>query len=118
MPFTVTQPMGRVPTYPELQSLAREHEVQINGDAQAGDFHHPDAEKPKVTGNYTFEPNGDLRGEFVGHILGKLTGSFVFRTGKAEITITAMPFLLPEAVLKSKLTEGLAEFCSQFPSAA
>jgi hypothetical protein len=116
MPFTVTQPLGRVPTFPELQELARRHEVQIHGNELAGDFHHPNREQPKVAGNYRFEPDGGLRGEFIGHALGKLTGTFVFVTGKAEVTITARPFLLPEAVLKSKLSEALTGFCAQFSS--
>ncbi|MGA3283811.1 MAG: hypothetical protein ABSD57_05050 [Verrucomicrobiota bacterium] len=115
MPFTVTQQLGRLPTFPELQELARQHEVQINGNELAGDFCHPDQEHPKVKGNYTFEQNGDIRGDFTGHVIGKLTGTFVFTTGKAEITITEKPFLLPEAVLKSKLSEGLKEFCAKFP---
>jgi hypothetical protein len=118
MPFTVTQPLGRVPIFPELQALAGRHGVQIHGSELAGDFRHPDGEQPKVTGNYRFEPDGGLRGEFVGNILGKLTGTFVFMTGKAEVTITTKPFLLPEAVLKSKLSEALAGVCAQFSSPA
>ncbi len=115
MPFTVTHPLGRLPTFPELQDLARQHDVQINGNEQAGGFWHPDPEHPKVKGNYTFAQNGDIRGDFTGHVIGKLTGIFVFMTGKAEITITEKPFLLPEAVLKSKLSEALKEFCANFP---
>ena len=117
MPFTVTQQLGRPPTSPELQELARQYEVQINGNEQAGDFCHPGPEHPKVKGNYTFEQNGDIRGDFTSHVLGKLAGSFVFTTGKAEITITEKPFLLPEAILKSKLSEALKEFCAKFPPA-
>jgi hypothetical protein len=113
MPFTVTHPLGRVPTFPELQALARQHGVQINGNEQAGEFQHP-----KVTGNYVFEPNGDLHGDFISQALGKLAGTFVFMTGKAGITITEKPFLLPEAVLKSKLSGELERFCAQFPPAA
>jgi hypothetical protein len=118
MSFTVTHPLGRPPTFPELQALAGPHEVQINGDELAGGFCHPDPEQPKVQGNYAFEPNGDIRGDFTSHVLGKLTGSFVFTTGKAEVTITEKPFLIPEAVLKSKLSEALKEFCAKFPSGA
>jgi hypothetical protein len=114
MPFTVTQQLGRLPTFPELQELARRHDVQINGNELAGDFCHPNPEQPKLTGNYAFEPNGDIRGDFTGHVMGKLTGTFVFTTGKAGITITEKPFLLPESVLKSKLTEALKEFCARF----
>jgi hypothetical protein len=69
-----------------------------------------------VKGNYTFEPNGDIHGKFAGDVLGKLAGSFVFTTGKAEITITEKPFLLPEAVLKSTLSVVLKDFCAKFPS--
>jgi hypothetical protein len=118
MPFTVTHPLGRLPTFPELQALARQHEVQINGNELAGGFCHPDQEHPKVKGNYTFEQNGEIRGDFTSHLIGKLTGRFVFMTGKAEITIAEKPFLLPEAVLKSKLSEGLKGFCAKFPPVA
>jgi hypothetical protein len=67
-----------------------------------------------VNGNYTFEPNGDIRGDFTGYVVGKLAGTFVFTTGKAEITITEKPFLIPEAVLKSKLSMVLKDFCAKF----
>jgi hypothetical protein len=78
-----------------------------------------------VKGNYTFEPNGNIRGDFNVRVkglrphaagLGKLTGSFVFMAGKAEVTITEKPFLLPEAVLRLKLLEALKEFCTKFPT--
>jgi hypothetical protein len=118
MSFTVTQPLGRLPIFPELQSLAGQHDVHIIGNELAGGFRHPDQEQPKVTGNYVFEPNGDIRGDFAGQLLGKLTGRFVFTAGKAEITITEKPFLVPEAVLKTKLSEALKEFCAQFPTKA
>jgi hypothetical protein len=125
MPFTVTHPLGRPPTFPELQALAGQYDVQIIRGGQAGEFCHPDPDQPKVKGNYAFEPNGDIRGNFNIRVkglrphaagLGKLTGSFVFMTGKAEVTITEKSFLLPEAVLKSKLSEALKEFCAKFPT--
>ena len=118
MPFSVTQPLGKPPTFPELQELAKQHEVRINGNAQTGDFHHPDSGHPKIKGIYAFEPNGDIRGEFTSDVVGKLAGTFVFRAGTAEITITEKPFLIPEAILKSKLSEALKEFCARFPPAA
>ena len=118
MSFTVTRPLGRLPAFIELQELARQHEVQINGNELAGGFWHPDPEHPKVTGTYAFEQNGDLRGDFTGHVIGKLAGRFVFTTGKAEIIITEKSFLLPEAVLKSKLSEALKGFCAKFPPGA
>jgi hypothetical protein len=114
MPFTVTQQLGKPPTFPELQALARQHDVQINGDELAGNFCHPNPEQPKVTGHYAFEPNGDLRGNFTGNFMGKLAGSFVLTTGNAEITITEKPFLLPESVLKSTLSVALKDFCARF----
>jgi hypothetical protein len=114
MPFTVTQPLGRPPTFAELQALAGPHEVRITGNELSGGFCHPDPEQPRVTGNYTFGPNGDIRGDFTGHVLGKLTGTFAFTTGKAEVTIIEKPFLLPEAMLKSKLSGALKEFCDKF----
>jgi hypothetical protein len=116
MPITVTHPLGRVPTFAELQALARQHQVQIIGHAQAGDFQHPAGEQPQVTGNYVFAPDGALHGEFMAHVLGKVAGTFAFTSGQAEITITAKPFLLPEPVLKSKLSEELEKFCAQFPT--
>ena len=115
MPFTITHPLGRVPTFPELQALAGQHEVQINGLDQAGTFRHPGGAQPNVTGNYRFAPDGSLHGEFTGQVLGKLAGTFAFVTGRAEITITEKPFLLPEAVLKSKLAGELEKLCAQFP---
>jgi hypothetical protein len=114
MPFTVTQPLGRVPSFAELQALAGQHGVQIHGDGRAGEFFHLGREQSKVSGNYRFEPDGRLRGEFIGNFLGKLAGTIVVQTGKAEVTITAKPFLLLEAVLKAKLAEALAEVCAQF----
>jgi hypothetical protein len=114
MSFTITHSLGRPPTFPELQALARQHDVHVNGNELAGGFCHPGSEQPKVKGNYAFEPNGDIRGDFTGHIGGKLTGMFVLMTGKAEITITEKPFLIPEAVLKSKLSEALKGFCDKF----
>jgi hypothetical protein len=114
MAITVTQELGRLPTFPELQALAAQHEVHIIGNEQSGSFHHPNQEQPKVTGNYAFEPDGGIHGKFSGQVLGKLAGSFAFTTGKAEITITEKPFLIPEAVLKSTLSAVLKDFCSKF----
>jgi hypothetical protein len=114
MPFTITQPLGRLPTFPELQALARQHDVCIIGNEQAGDFCHPDLEQPKVKGNYAFEPDADICGDFSSHIIGKLNGKFVFTAGKAEVTITEKPFLIPEVVLKTKISEALKDFCTKF----
>jgi hypothetical protein len=118
MPFTITQQLGRPPTFSELQTLAGQHEVQIHGNGLAGDFCHPNPEQPKVKGHYAFEANGDIRGDFSGHVMGKLAGSFALTTGKAEITITEKPFLLPEALLKSILSDELKDFCARFPTEA
>ncbi len=114
MPFTITQRLERPPTFAELQALAGQHDVQPNGNALAGDFCHPNPEQPKVTGRYAFEPNGDIRGDFNGHVMSKLAGSFALTRGKAEVTITEKPFLLPEAVLKSTLSVVLKDFCARF----
>ncbi len=114
MSFTVTQPLGRVPTFTELQALAGQHDVHVRGNELAGDFCHPNPEQPKVTGNYTLEPNGDVHGDFAAQVMGKLTGTFVFTTGKAEVTINERPFLLPETMLKSKLSVVLKDFCAKF----
>jgi hypothetical protein len=115
MPFTVTHQLGRLPTFTELQALAGQHDVQISGNEQAGDFCHPDLKQPKVKGNYAFDPNGSIRGDFSGHVMGKLAGSFRLTAGKAEVTITEKPFLLPESVLKSTLSLVLKDFCARFP---
>jgi len=114
MPITTIRPLGRLATFAELQALAAQHDVQINGNEQAGDFCHPNPEQPKVTGHYAFDMNGNIRGDFIGHVMGKLGGSFTLTTGKAEVTITEKPFLLPQAVLKSKVTEALKDFCAGF----
>ena len=117
MPLTITQQLGRPPTFHELQELAGEHNVQINGNERAGSFCHPNPEQPKVKGNYTIEPTGDIRGDFTSQVIGKLAGTFAFTTGNAEITIIEKPFLLPEAVLKSTLSVVLKDFCAKFPPA-
>ena len=108
------QPLGRCPTFAELQALAEQHAIRIHGNELAGDFCHPNPEQPKVTGHYAFEPNGDVHGDFTGHVMGKLAGSFALTAGKAELTITERPFLLPEAVLKSTLSAVLKDFCARF----
>jgi hypothetical protein len=114
MSLTITQPLGRPPAFAELQSLAGQYNVRIRGNDLAGDFCHPDPEQPRVTGHYVFDPNGDLHGDFTGHVLGKLAGRFSLVMGKAEITVTEKPLLLPEAVLKSKLSIALKDFCDRF----
>ncbi|HKW31146.1 MAG TPA: hypothetical protein VJT54_17610 [Verrucomicrobiae bacterium] len=114
MPIILTEQLERPPTFAELQTLAGQHQVRISGNGLAGDFCHPNPEQPKVTGHYAFEPNGDLRGDFIGHVMGKLAGSFRLTAGKAEIIITEKSFLLPEAVLKSTLSAALKEFCAKF----
>ena len=35
MSFTVTHQLGRPPTFPEVQALAEQHEVQIDGNERA-----------------------------------------------------------------------------------
>ena len=114
MSIIIAQPLGRPPTFPELQALAGQHDVRIHGNESAGDFCHPDLEQPKVTGHYAFDPNGDIRGDFTGQVMGKLAGSFVLTAGKAEIIVTEKPFLLPEAVLKSMVSAALKDFCARF----
>jgi len=114
MSLTVTHTLGRLPTFIELQTLAGQHDVQFHGNELAGDFCHPNPEQPKVKGNYAFEPNGDIHGDFSGQVMGKLSGSFKLTEGKAEVTITEKPFLMPEAVLKSTLSMVLKEFCAKF----
>ena len=116
MPFTITQPLERPPTFAEMQLLAGQHDVQIHGNELAGDFCHPNSEQPKVTGHYAFDPNGDIRGDFAASVMGKLAGSFALAAGKIEVTITEKPFLLPEAVLKSTLSTALKEFCLKLNS--
>jgi len=114
MPLTITQQLGRCPTFAELQALAGQHDVRINGNESAGEFYHPNSNQPKVTGHYAFEPNGDIRGDFAGHFMGKLSGFFTLTNGKAEVTVSEKPFLLPEALLKSTLSLALKDFCDKF----
>jgi len=114
MSFTVTYLIGRVPTISELQALAKEHGVQITGDEQAGIFSHP-----KASGKYTFAKDGEIHGEFTGqHVAGSIIGIFVFMSGKAEVTISKSPFLIPDAILRSSILEGLKVFCAKFPPLA
>jgi hypothetical protein len=113
VPFTVTHPIGRVPTFSELQPEANEYQVQIIGSDQKGEFKHPLA-----AGNYAFEKNGELHGDFTGqHVLGIITGGFTFWTGKAEVTVTKKPFFMPEGALKAEMLERLKVFCAKFPPA-
>ncbi len=114
MYLAITQALEKPPTFAELQALAAEHDVRINGNELAGDFCHPGPEQPKVTGHYDFQPNGDLRGDFTGQVMGKLAGRFALTTGNAEIIITERSFLLPEAILKSTLSAALRDFCARF----
>lgn len=113
MPLTIVQPLGRHPTFAEVQKLAGQHGVQIHGNELAGDFYHPNSEKPKVAGQYTVGPDGELHGDFHTNILGRLAGEFILAEGKAEVSITEKPFLLPEAVLKSTLSAALKEFSAK-----
>jgi hypothetical protein len=96
-----------------MQILAAQHDVQIRGNELAGDFCHPNREQPKVMGQYAFDPNGNIRGDFTANVMGKLAGHFTLTAGKIEVTITEKPFLLPEAILKSTLSTALKEFCSK-----
>jgi len=113
----MTEPLERVPTFAEIQMLASHHDVQIQGNELTGDFCHPPSGQPRVTGHYAFGPNGDIRGDFNASIMGKLAGQFAVAAGKIEVTITEKPFLLPEAVLKSRLSAALKELCAKINSA-
>lgn len=115
MSLTITEPLERVPTFAELQALGRQHHVQINGDHLTGEFCHPDAGQPKVTGHYTIASN--IHGHFTAHVMGTVAGTFELAAGKAEVTVTEKPFLLPDALLKSTLAKALKDFCSQFSTA-
>ena len=117
MSFTITEPLGRQPTFAEIQMLASHHDIHIRGSGETGDFCHPNSDQPQVTGNYSFSPNGDIRGNFNAQIMGKLAGQFAITVGKIEVTITEKPFLLPEAILKSGLSSALKEFCAKINSA-
>jgi len=118
MSLTITEPLEKVPTFSELQALASQHRVQINGGPSNGDFCHPDAEHPKVTGHYAIEFNGNIRGDFTSHVMGKVAGTFAMTTGKAEVIINEKPFFVPEALLKSTLSKALKDFCARFSASA
>ena len=102
MLFTVTHPIKKTPTYPELLELARRNGIQFNGTEQSGEF-----TARGISGTYVFDQKGDLRGHGTG--LG-VTGSFELANGQAEIQIIEKPFFIPEAFLKAKLLEGLQAF--------
>lgn len=111
-PFTISHPLGRVPTFDELQKLAPEFEVQVTGNEQSGVISHP-----KANGTYRFEKNGALRGDFTAGVpvLGKINGYLVLLPGNAEVTITKKPLLVPEEELRKRVSEGLNGFCAKFP---
>jgi hypothetical protein len=114
MPITVTHELGRRPTFAELQALAGQHDVGIDGDEQAGDFRHPHSNQPRITGHYTVDTDGNTRGDFTGNVMGRVAGNFALTMGKAEVTITEKPFLLPEAILENALMKALKNFCAEF----
>ena len=118
MSLTITEPLQRLPGFSELKALAQQHHLQFNGDDSTGDFCHPDAEHPKVTGHYTVESQGDIHGDFTAHGMGKVAGTFAITEGKAEVTITEKPFLIPDALLKSSLSAALKEFCARFSNSS
>jgi hypothetical protein len=117
MSFTITQPLGRLPAFAEIQKLAEQHGVKIQGDERSGDFCHPNAGQPKIAGHYTIGLNSGIRGDFSANVMGKLAGNFALMAGTVEVTITEKPFLLPEAVLKSTLSAALLEFCKKIENA-
>ena len=109
-PITVSHPIGRIPTFFELQGLAKENGVQINGNEQIGEF-----SRPQAKGIYSFEKTGDISGELiVEHTLGVITGIFIIASRKVEVTVKSKPFLMPEGALISKIFEGLKVFCAKF----
>ena len=114
MSLTVTERLERAPRFTELQALAAQHDVRINGNEQAGDFCHPGSGQPTLTGRYAVEPGGGIRGDFSAQVMGKLAGTFALMAGKAVVTITEKPFLLPEAILRSQLSTALKDFCARF----
>jgi len=116
LPFTVTEPLERIPTFPELQALAKEYEIQINGNELAGDFVHS-----KATGKYIFENNGIIHGDFIGHhMLVRITGEFVLTTGTAAVTVSDANWAakLNEESVKSGISKGLKTICAKFPPLA
>lgn len=111
-PFTVSHPLGRVPTFGELQEKAKLYEVQIKGNDRAGEWMHS-----KAAGKYSFEKAGEISFDFSVPVPG-LTGFSLLQAGKAEITITERPFYVPESLLKPKIMEHLKVFCDMFPPVA
>jgi hypothetical protein len=114
MSFTITESLERLPTFVEIKTLAEQHDIRISGNEQAGDFCHPGSGQSKITGRYAVEPGGGIRGDFSAQVMGKLAGTFAFTAGKAVVTITEKPFLLPEAILRSQLSTSLKDLCARF----
>ena len=113
IPFTCAQPLGSVPSFTRFQELALKHGVQLTCQESAGQFSHP-----KATGNYRFEKNGDIRGDFSSHhLFAKITGEFVLSNGQAEVTVTTanLAARMAEGMLRNGLMNGLKAFCDEFP---
>jgi hypothetical protein len=112
IPFTVTEPLGRVPTFLELQPYANQFGIEMNGNETAGVIKHS-----KATGKYAIEKNGEIRGDFTGqYLLITLSGEFGVATGKAEITVTHgnMSAKLAAGKLRSEISKALKIFCAKF----
>jgi len=109
MGFTVLHDsVSRIPTYEELRKLAETYGVHLVRSDNKGTF--SKSGDPKVEGEYEFTSTG-LNGNFSAHIaLGSIIGNFQFSPRQAAVEITHKPFFVPEALLKSKIAEGLAGF--------
>ena len=109
MGFTVLyDSASRIPTHEEVRKLAETYGVRLVCNDNKGTF--SKSGDPRVEGEYEFTNTG-LIGKFSAHIaLGSIIGSFQFSPRQASVEIIHKPFFVPEALLKSKIAEGLAGF--------
>jgi hypothetical protein len=109
MAFTVLHDsVPRLPTYEELLKLAGANGVQLVGNETKGKF--TSDGNPKVEGDYEFTDLG-LKGNFAAHLpFGSIVGNFNFSPQQAAVEVTHKPFFAPEALLRSKIAEGLDGF--------
>ena len=115
-PYTVTELLGRAPTFAELQKEAKEFEIQISGDDQAGEFSHANA-----NGKYSFTQKGGICGDFSGQYkVIKIKGNFALEDGNAEVSVTDAnwPGKVAEGEIKSQISAALNKFCAKFPPLA
>jgi len=107
MSFMITRKLEQLPSYPMLCKLAEKNRVHVTGNERSGSFL-----GRGVEGAYEFG-EANIHGQFTAR---GVTGEISFEIGKATVAITHMPFWLPAALLKQKITEWLDTFCTELAS--